>query len=40
MSTNRLPSNDALSKAALTVAWMYKDLLSLETYAIIRFAAF
>ncbi len=40
MSTNRLSSNDALSKAALTVAWLYKDLMSLETFAIMTFCCF
>jgi hypothetical protein len=39
-STAKLTSYNASSKAALSVAWLYKDLLSLETFAIMTYCCF
>jgi hypothetical protein len=39
-STAAFTSYNASSKAALSVAWMYKDLLSLETFAIMTYCCF
>lgn len=39
-STAAFTSYNASSKAALSVAWLYKDLLSLETFAIMTYCCF